>query len=208
MPIPSVIHRRYRYLDDLGEGGMGRVILVEDLARASAVCALKWVPTSDPPSRQQARHTREFRILTRFDHPHLLRVFNLGRDDAACGQYFTCEHLAGPLANDLIGRADDEIIVTILVQLFRTLGYLHNQKWVHGDLKPTNVMLRSPLGDDVPQMCLFDFGLAHLEGRPPEEKIVGTLHYMPPEMILGGRLERRGDLYSAGVCAYSTHLLA
>ena len=63
-------------------------------------------------------------------------------------------------------------------------------------------MLREPAGEADIETCLVDFGLAYQEGRPAEEKILGTVHYMPPERILGGRMDRQGDLYSLGIMAY------
>ena len=79
MGVPRVILRRYRYVGDLGEGGMGRVVLVEDLEEGGKLRALKWVPSGNEAATRQERHQREFQILSRFDHPHLLRVFRFGR---------------------------------------------------------------------------------------------------------------------------------
>ncbi|MEE8143737.1 MAG: serine/threonine-protein kinase, partial [Planctomycetota bacterium] len=91
---------------------------------------------------------------------------------------------------------------TVLVQLLQALAFLHNQGWVHGDIKPENLLLRRPLKQAPLEVCLIDFGLAHRENRPPEERILGTVYYMPPERIMGARLDRRGDLYSFGILTY------
>ncbi|MFQ5655564.1 MAG: serine/threonine protein kinase, partial [Planctomycetota bacterium] len=203
--LPSLIQGRYRYLSDLGAGGMGRVVLVEDLEEGGLERALKWVPASQPASAREIRHLREFEVLSRFQHPHILRVFSYGRVLPAVGQFFTCEPLRGPPLTALVGGTGEEEARGILVQLLRALAFLHNQGWVHGDIKPENVCLRRPGEDGDPEACLLDFGIAHAEGRPPEERVLGTVHYISPERILGGRIDRRGDLYSLGVLAY--HLL-
>jgi len=181
---------------------MGRVVLVEDL-REGVQRALKWVPArGDEVSPEAVRQLREFQILSRFQHPNLLRVFEYGRVHPGGGYFFTSERLTGPTVRDLIGAVSEEHSRRTLYELFRSLSFLHRQGWVHGDIKPDNLRLRAPVGEPHADLCMLDFGLAHPEGRPPEEKILGTVHYMPPERLLGGRIDRRGDLYSAGVLAF------
>ncbi len=200
--IPTLIHGRYRYVSEIGRGGMGRVVLVDDL-REGVSRALKWVPAEgDQVSPDAVRQLREFQILSRFQHPNLLRVYEYGRVHPGGGYFFTSERLTGPTVRDLVGAVPEEHSRRVLVELFRALNFLHRQGWVHGDIKPDNLRLRSPIGERHSELCLLDFGLAHPEGRPPEEKILGTVHYMPPERLLGGRIDRRGDLYSAGVLAF------
>lgn len=200
--IPSLIHGRYQFVSELGRGGMGRVVLVDDL-REGVQRALKWVPAEgDDVPAEAVRQLREYQILSRFQHPNLLRVFEYGRVHPGGGYFFTSECLTGPTLREIVGGVAPDHVRRILVELFRGLGFLHRQGWVHGDIKPDNLRLRSPIGDRHSDLCLLDFGLAHPEGRPPEEKILGTVHYMPPERLLGGRIDRRGDLYSAGVLAF------
>lgn len=200
--LPKVIHRRYRYVQELGQGGMGRVVLVEDLERGGQPLALKWVDYSSPPSAHELRHLREFQILSRFRHPHIVGVHNYGVAAPQLGRFFTCDYLAGPPVCDLLGQLDASSCHTIISQLLQALALIHAQGWVHGDIKPENLLLRTPLDEGAIQSCLVDFGLAHPELRPPEEKILGTVFYMAPERILGARMDRRGDLYSVGVLAY------
>ena len=198
----ELIHGRYRYVEEIGRGGMGRVVLVDDL-RDDCQRALKWVDELGEASLAEAvRQLREFQILSRFQHPNFLRVYEYGRVVPNGGTFFTSEVLTGPTVGGLIGCSHPEVGRRLIVELFRGLAFLHRQGWVHGDIKPDNLRLRAPLGEPNDDLCILDLGLAHPEGRPPEEKILGTVHYMPPERLLGGRIDRRGDLYSAGVLAF------
>ncbi len=200
--LPRLIQGRYLYNGEIGRGGMGRVVQVTDL-KAGVARALKWVEDNSVNGSAEAiRHLREFHILSRFKHPNLLRVFDYGRDLQTGGYFFTSELLTGPSVRDLILHSALEDRRRVLIELFRALHFLHRQGWVHGDVKPDNLRLRHTLESHLSELCLLDFGLAHPEGRPPEEKILGTVHYMPPERLVGGRIDRRGDLYSAGVLAF------
>lgn len=199
--FPEMIQGRYRYLADLGEGGMGRVVKVEDLSEG-VVRALKWVDISQPITATELRHHREFQILAQFRHPHVLRVYHYGVCPDLGGRFFTCDCLEGPPLSDVLDRLTPDVRLRSLIQLLRALSLIHAQGWVHGDIKPENLLLRRPLGDVDPDFCLVDFGLAHPTLRPPEEKILGTVYYIPPERILGARMDARGDLYSVGVLAY------
>lgn len=199
--FPEIIQGRYRYVRDLGQGGMGRVVRVEDLVD-KVERALKWVDLSHPMSPSELRHHREFQVLGQFRHPHILRVHHYGVCPDHGGRFFTCDCLEGPPVCDVIDQLSAQDRVRSLIQLLRALSLVHAQGWVHGDIKPENLLMRRPLGDVDPDFCLVDFGLAHPTLRPPEEKILGTVFYIPPERILGARMDTRGDLYSVGVLAY------
>lgn len=200
-PPPAELQGRYRLLDEIGRGGMGQVYRVLDL-RDGCERALKWVPGGDPVRAEETRHLREFSILARFEHPNILRVHEYGALEDRSGSFFTADLLQGPSLHRGGRNLPESDRITALCDLLRALAFLHRQGWVHGDIKPDNLRWREPLGREGNRLCLLDFGLAHPEGRPPEEKILGTPHYMAPERLLGGRLDRRGDLYSFGVLAY------
>ncbi|MGA1781403.1 MAG: protein kinase domain-containing protein, partial [Planctomycetota bacterium] len=200
-PPPAELQGRYRLLDEIGRGGMGQVYRVLDL-RDGCERALKWVPGGDPVRAEETRHLREFSILARFEHPNILRVHEYGALEDRSGSFFTADLLQGPSLHRGGRNLPESDRITALCDLLRALAFLHRQGWGHGDSKPDNLRGREPLGREGNRLCLLDFGLAHPEGRPPEEKILGTPHYMAPERLLGGRLDRRGDLYSFGVLAY------
>ena len=198
--LPQLIAGRYRPVRLLGSGGMGEVWCVEDQGCGGSEKALKWVSPERLDGPEGERHRREFSILARLRHPTILPVFDYGRDPS--GAWFTAEVLRGELSRDLGGELPLADFAGLLLQLLASLEFLHRNGWVHGDLKGENLRLRRPFAAGSPELVLIDFGLAHREGRPPEEKILGTVHTMAPEQFLGGRIDRRGDLYSAGVVAH------
>ena len=205
--LPDLIQNRYRPLSEIGRGGMGRVLLVEDLQDDGVRRALKWVDTADPITSEETLHLREFTVLSRFNHPHIVRVHDFVRCPRMGGQFFTCEQLRGPDLSALVanGPIAESVGVTIFGQLLRAFEFLHTRGWVHGDVKPANVLLRHPLDEGDLDCCLIDFGLAQPENHVPGKDVVGTVYYIPPERVLGARMDRRGDLYALGVLMY--HLL-
>ncbi len=202
--IAQHLRPRYRVRAPIGAGGMGQVVLVEDLQVGGVLRALKWVNSTPEISAEEKRHLREFRVLTRFHHPHILRVHDFGRVMPQVGQYFTADYMAGgSLAEAMRARRWElEPAVVLLTQVLRALEFLHENGWVHCDIKPANILLRDSLDKGPAECCLIDFGIAQLENHVPDKNVVGTVYYIPPERILGARLDRRGDLYAFGIMAF------
>ncbi|MCI0651570.1 MAG: protein kinase [Planctomycetes bacterium] len=195
--------RRYRVRGELGRGGMGRVLSVEDAASGDALRALKLLEPKTEVRAEGERHLREYQVLARLEHPHILRVYQFHRAPATGLQFFTCELLSGPSLERFVTQPLSEArAIDILTQLLRALDYLHSQGWVHADIKPENVLFRGDPRQGHAECCLIDFGLAQPEHDPPNKQIVGTVHSIPPERILGARIDRRSDLYSLGVLAF------
>jgi len=160
-----------------------------------------------PASRSDdvaVRFHREFRALSRLDHPNVLKVHDSGL--YAGRPYFAMELLEGEDLRDQVDtwrampparrfdRARD-----ILLQLARALEYIHDRGWVHRDITPTNIMLL-PNG----QVKLMDFGVVKEPGAELTVvgEVVGTVAYIAPEQIRGGKVDARADLYSLGAVLY------
>src|SRR5262245_39331333 len=124
--ITPHILRRYRFVRELGAGGMGRVLLVEDLEQENALRALKWV-NGKADSAEEKRLLREYRLLSKFHHPHILRVHRFYRAPHGMGQYYTADYLAGPSLSELIraGKLTFSRGYRAFVQLLRALEFLH-----------------------------------------------------------------------------------
>lgn len=146
-----------------------------------------------PASQLEAR--RAVVALADLDHPNVVRLLDVvgrgGRD------LLVLEHLDGPtLAHRLRGGPlPVSTVVRILVGLLRALETLHARAVVHGDVKPSNLVLTE-------QPVLFDLGAARVPGLPSPEALSGTSTVMSPEQILGHPLDARADLYAVGVLAY------
>jgi len=199
---------RYRVLSTLGEGAFAEVFRVRDelLDRELALKRFK-AANLTPEALEILRE--EFLLLTRLHHRGILQV----HDVSVTGEepFFTMEYLRGPdlrhgLRQGITGPLPAErmqAVTSAFLTILSTLRYLHAQGVVHGDLKPSNVLYRSPFsgeedpGDDV---VLVDFGL-HLP-RLRGAGITGTLDYLAPEQLSSGALDAATDLFSLGVLFY------
>ena len=187
------IDRRYDVIRSLGSGGMGAVYLAADRLRDGQHVAVKAIRDS----RTAFWFEREFRLLSRLNHPNLARVFDFGFDEASGQHYFSAEFVDGePLAWAGAGRPF-EWLVERTVQLLRALGYVHQDGLLHCDVKPENVLVERETG----RVRLLDFGVAM---AAPAEAVLprGTLPYMAPEWIRGATPDTRADLYGLGMLLY------
>ncbi|HVG63496.1 MAG TPA: protein kinase [Hyalangium sp.] len=198
----TLVRGRYRIERVLGEGGMGRIWLAEDLQELRQV-ALKemQVPEGLSPSKVEElvlmfRH--EFFAMTKLQHPGTLKVFDCGMTESG-NRFITMEVVGG---KDLSTVAREQPLDTltlyrILIQMAQVLAFIHARLYVHCDIKASNVRI---MEDGT--IKLMDFGVMHQLGTPSPGKLKGTLEYMAPEWQRGANIDGRADLYSLGVMAY------
>jgi eukaryotic-like serine/threonine-protein kinase len=194
---------KYELLGEIGRGGMGVVYKARqtDLDR---VVAIKMILSSHLASAEQVRRFyAEARAAARLQHPHIVRIHEVGR---MYGQhFFAMEYVAGPsLAERLrqgpITPADAARLVAIVA---RAVAHLHSQGFVHRDLKPSNILL-----DGTGQPFVSDFGLVKMleaDGAlTGTNTIVGTPSYMAPEQASGrsSKVGPHSDVYSLGAILY------
>src|SRR5262245_21718077 len=217
---PTVIAGKYEVLGRLGQGGQASVYKVRHLGLGE-IRALKLLPGGGTDASDSvARFRREGRALARLRHPHIVQVFDLGRDG---DHYFLeMEYVDGPnLAQHLKmhGRLPLHEALEIARQMASALTYAHAQPYedgsgnrqsglVHRDVKPSNVLLR-----EAPPLhaMLADFGLVKLEdtlGHTAIGMMLGTYRYSAPEQ-LGLKRERvsvpldvRADVFALGLVLY------
>ena len=193
----ALIENRYRVLSVIGSGGMGTLYRVSDEAMDGEMAALKTVrlqqDIEEPESGE--RFQREFQILTQLRHPNLVSVYDYGITTEG-ELYFTMEWIEGQGLASSMRQLERTAIVPVMVQVCRALAYLHARDVIHGDLKPSNVLMR----DD--QAKLVDFGVA-LETRGSE--VIAHYHspgYAAPEVRQQRPVDHRADLYSLGAMWY------
>lgn len=197
--MTKTIGDRYLLHDKLGEGGMGVVFRADDRLTGQTV-ALKQVRvnrtmTSADSTDLRLALAREFQMLASLRHPHIISVLDYSFD-AAKQPYFTMTLLEDPQDIDEFARPFDlHTRLQLLIQVLQALAYLHRRGIVHRDLKPSNIMVH-PNG----QVRVVDFGLAVEQGQDTE--VVGTLHYMAPEVLEGKGSSVEADLYAVGTLAY------
>src|SRR5262249_38457245 len=145
-------------------------------------------------------------------HPNVCRVFDLGVHTSGDGTrvfFLTMELLRGETLATRIARGAiaADALAPILDQIAAGLEAAHRDGVVHGDLKPSNVMLTADARAGL-RAVVTDFGLAHAaapDGTPlhlDDVDLMGTAPYMSPEQLSGAPLGAQSDVYSLGVLLY------
>jgi DNA-binding response OmpR family regulator len=197
------IDERFKLVADLGEGGMGRVFKARDerLEEDVVIKVMKEALTHDPKTLEHFK--REIRLARKISHPAVVRIFDFF--EVGTLKFVTMEYLQGTdLAHEIGRRGAFPIPVALRIgaEFFEGLAAAHDLNVVHRDIKPHNVYLLA--GGRVK---ILDFGIAQgLDPARPDhtvtQSIIGTPDYMSPEQLLGQKLDRRTDIYSAGIMLY------
>ncbi|MBA2544161.1 MAG: HEAT repeat domain-containing protein, partial [Deltaproteobacteria bacterium] len=193
----------------LAEGGMGVVFegLHGKIGRRGAIKVLKLEFCRSDEVVE--RFHQEARAVNSIRHENIVDIYDFGRDPDGRA-FFVMEYLEGePLSGRIRrGALKWSEAFPILEQTLRALKAAHDKGFVHRDLKPDNIWLKTV--DGGVQVKLLDFGIAKLVGSDsPKEKltqtgsVMGTPHYMSPEQINGSKdIDNRTDIYAMGVITY------
>ena len=197
-----------RIVDKIGEGGMGTVYRGKQHS-VGRECAIKVVnPNLVREPVAIKRFLREAKLASRLAHPNAVAVLDFGQTDD--GLFFLVMELVSGRTLDRVLEEDRELapsrVARIGTQICDALEGAHAIDIMHRDLKPANVMIIST-GRDL--VKVLDFGLAKsLSPDATSNKttnagaLLGTPAYMPPELVSGGAVDGRADLYSLGCVLY------
>ena len=194
---------KYEVISKLGEGGMGVVYKAKDplIDRVVAIKKMTGTFAEDPEARE--RFLREARAVGKLQHPNIVSIYELGLEGNA--PYMVMEFLEGQGLDRVVSvRAPLTLVQKLdyMVQVCHALHYAHEHDIVHRDVKPANVIVLT----GGAQVKLVDFGIARAGGGSGMTKTgiaIGTTSYMSPEQIEASRtLDRRSDVFSAGVMMY------
>ncbi|MFV1957712.1 MAG: serine/threonine protein kinase, partial [bacterium] len=137
----------------------------------------------------------------RLSHPNIVTIFDADKNVEE--YYIIMELVEGRSLKELLeeeGKFDQKAALLLITQVLLALAYAHSRGIVHRDIKPANLLW----AQKEKLVKITDFGLARVieEGRRTHTQMAGTPYYMAPEQILGGKVDHRADLYSAGVTLY------
>jgi serine/threonine protein kinase len=202
IPKGQLVEGRYLVQRMIGRGGMGSVYEVQDV-KGNRTLALKILNQISGEDDSEQRFLREFEMMSKIDHPAILKVYGWGRYQDQV--YFVSEFIQGRDLKSEIKRRGPwpaAEAAKLVATIADALAVAHSMKIVHRDLKPHNIMLAND-----GSVRLLDFGVARKTGGAMETltktgMMVGTPEYMSPEQFGTHRVDERSDLYSLGVVLF------
>ncbi len=194
---------KYRIDGVLGKGAMGVVYKAFDpgIERVVAVKTVrKDLVDPDLAAQVMARFQNEAKAAGRLLHPNIVSVYEYGEDDL--NAFIAMEYVEGTGLREYLSRKasfDIGQIVAIMSQLLHALDFAHERGVVHRDVKPANLILTAG-----GQLKVADFGIARIDtsNLTNAGMVMGTPSYMSPEQCQGKEVDKRSDLFSAGVVLY------
>ncbi len=205
----KVLANRFEVISRLGKGGMGEVYHVSD-QQTGKECAVKQLINSFGPSAPRPDlFKREFEILSKMDHPNIVKVYELIESPAEL--LYTMELLPGQELKDWLlaagdkGQRGNEVeALEILLQIAKALHHVHEKGIIHHDVHPHNVkLIKNDTYREGLQVKLLDFGISLLKEEQSEKEItIGARDYKSPEHHRGDKLDYTADIYCFGAIAY------
>ena len=187
--------------DEIGHGGMGVVYSAHQISldRPAAVKVLHNTYAKD--FEFVSNFVKEARVAARLNHPHIVQAYAVGADEDIF--YFAMEFVDGESMKHSIKREKRISVdraITITLEIAEALDYgWKEQKMIHCDIKPDNIMITTK---GIAKLA--DLGLARRGGdvRDEEEEVLGTPQYISPEQLTGDNLDIRTDIFSLGASLY------
>ncbi|GAA4458617.1 serine/threonine-protein kinase [Phytohabitans houttuyneae] len=206
-PAPTqLVDDRYRLLEPLGQGGMGRVWKASDEVLHREVAIKELVPppglTTEERQEMRERSLREARAIARLNHANVVRIFDVLSTDGdpwIVMEYVPSRSLQDVLASD--GPVSPTRAAEIGIGVLGALRAAHRSGVVHRDVKPANVLLA-----EDGRVVLTDFGLATVPGDPNVTRtglVLGSPAYIAPERARDGTAGPEADLWSLGATLYA-----
>ena len=196
---------KYPVTGILGKGAMGVVYKAFDpgIQRSIAIKTIRKDLIVDDPELAaglSARFRNEAQAAGRLLHPGIVGVYEYGEGDEQA--YIAMEYVEGNSLRHYFVRGvtfEEDDVVSILAQLLEALDYAHSQGVLHRDIKPANVIIMNN-----GRLKIADFGVARIDSATLTQvgTVMGTPGFIAPELYLGRPVDRRVDVFSAGVVLY------
>jgi serine/threonine-protein kinase len=199
----DIIEGRYKYIDRIGRGAFGTVLLMEDTVVDERLILKFLNPNVSNDEEVMKRFVHELRYSRKITHKNVIRIYDflyMQGNYAISMEYFPSHTLGSEVVNEKpleLKRA-----IQFGIDICTGMTVAHQVGIVHRDLKPANVLI-----NQEGLLKIVDFGVAaaHREGDTQLTKtgyVIGSPKYMAPEQILGKKVDERADIYALGVILY------
>ena len=199
----EVIEGRYKYIQKIGKGAFGTVLLMEDTVVEERLILKFLNPNVASDEEMMKRFVHELRYSRKITHKNVIRIYDflyIQGNYAISMEYFPSHTLGGEIINEkpvALKRA-----VKFGIDIATGMAVAHQAGIVHRDLKPANVLI-----DNDSLLKIVDFGVAAAQSQGDTQLtktgyVIGSPKYMAPEQILGKKVDERADIYSLGVILY------
>ena len=199
--MSKIIAERYELLELIGQGGMADVYLAKDiiLNRTIAIKILRTSLAKDPI--YVTRFQREASAAAALSHRNIVEIYDVGEDDDK--YYIVMEYIPGTTLKELIlkrGAVHVVEAIDIMKQVVSGIAKAHQLGIIHRDLKPQNILVT-----DSGVAKIADFGIASMQSLAQvtqTDVIMGSLHYLAPELARGEKATVQSDIYALGIVFY------
>ncbi len=199
----EIIEGRYKYIEKIGKGAFGTVLLIEDTVVDERLILKFLNPNMSQDEEMMKRFVHELRYSRKITHKNVIRIYDflfMRGNYAISMEYFPSHTLGSEIVNEKplpLPRA-----IQYAIDIANGMIVAHHEGIVHRDLKPANILI-----NNEGLLKIVDFGVAaaQKEGDTQLTKtgyVIGSPKYMAPEQILGKKVDARADIYSLGVIMY------
>ena len=196
--MAKIIAERYELLELIGQGGMADVYLAQDiiLNRTIAIKILRTSLAKDPI--YVTRFQREASAAAALSHKNIVEIYDVGEDEDK--YYIVMEYVPGMTLKELIlkrGAVHVVEAIDIMKQVISGISKAHQLGIIHRDLKPQNILVT-----DSGVAKIADFGIASMQSLAQvtqTDVIMGSLHYLAPELARGEKATAQSDVYALGI---------
>jgi len=205
-----VIGDRFKILKKLGKGGMGEVLLAEDVKLKRKVAVKSILKSGRADTTSKIRFLREAQAASQLDHTNICTIYEIYEEDDK--DFIVMQYIDGLTLDKIVGvkKLSIDKIIDICIQVCDGMIEAHAKKIMHRDIKPGNIII-----DSKGVVKILDFGLAKFSKDAAVKSgdiidsdltqkgfVLGTVAYISPEQARGKELDKRTDIFSFGVVLY------
>ena len=199
----DIIEGRYKFIEKIGKGAFGTVLLMEDTVVEERLILKFLNPNVASDEEMMKRFVHELRYSRKITHKNVIRIYDflyIQGNYAISMEYFPSHTLGGEIVNEK--PVELKRAIKFGIDIATGMAVAHQAGIVHRDLKPANVLI-----DNEGLLKIVDFGVAAAQSQGDTQLtktgyVIGSPKYMAPEQILGKKVDERADIYSLGVILY------